>query len=59
LGPAHAFVRVHRSLLRREGSALQTFHTGYQLMRTADGWRVLMAVAYAENLSEMKHHAAQ
>lgn len=59
LGPAHAFVLLHWTLLRKDGSTLQTFHTGYQLMRADAGWRVLLAVAYEEKLSEMLHHAAQ
>lgn len=59
LGPAHAFVLLHWTLFRQDGSLLQSFHTGYQLLRTAEGWRVLLAVAFEENLSEMKHHAAQ
>ena len=59
LGPNHAFVHLHWTLKRRDGSLLQQFHTGYQLLRSAQGPRVLLAVAHQENLSEMKHHAAQ
>ena len=59
LGPNHAFVHLHWTLQRQDGSLLQQFHTGYQLMRTAQGPRVLLAVAHQENLSEMKRHAAQ
>jgi hypothetical protein len=43
---------------RADFSLLQTFHTGYQLMRTAAGPRVLLAVAHQEDIAEMKPHAA-
>ena len=59
MGPNHAFAHLHWTLKRGDGSLLQQFHTGYQLMRTAQGPRVLLAVAHQENLSEMKRHAAQ
>ena len=59
LGQHHAFAHLHWTLQRRDGSLLQQFHTGYQLLRTAQGLRVLLAVAHQENLSEMKDHAAQ
>lgn len=58
MGHCHAFVRLHWTLRRADGSVLQSFHTGYQLMRTAHGPRVLMATAYEEDLAEMKRHAA-
>ena len=54
LGKAHAFAHVHWTLQRRDGSLLQHFHTGYQLMCTAQGPRVLLAVAHQENLSTMQ-----
>jgi hypothetical protein len=59
MGADHAFAHLHWTLQRRDGSALQQFHTGYQLLRTAHGPRVLLAVAHEERLSEMKPHAAQ
>lgn len=59
LGQNHAFAHVHWFLHRHDGSLLQQFHTGYQLMRSAQGPRVLLAVAHQENLSEMKSHAAE
>ena len=59
LGPNHAFAHLRWTLTRSDGSLLQQFHTGYQLMRTASGPRVLLAVAHQESLREMKHHAAQ
>lgn len=59
LGPHHAFATLCWTLVRRDGSLLQRFRTGYQLLRTADGPRVLLATAYEEKLSEMKPHAAE
>ena len=59
MGPNHAFAHLHWTLKRKGGSLLQQFHTGYQLLRTAQGMRVLLAVAHQENLSEMKSHAAE
>ena len=59
MGPNHAFAHLHWTLKRSNGSLLQRFHTGYQLLRTAQGLRVLLAVAHQENLSEMKRHAAE
>ncbi len=58
LGANHAFAHLHWTVTRRDGSLLQQFHTGYQLMRTASGPRVLLAVAHQENIAEMKRHAA-
>ncbi len=59
LGPQHAFAHLHWTLKRADGSVLQQFHTGYQLMRTAAGPKVLLAVAHQEDIQEMKHHAAE
>ena len=59
LGPNHAFAHVHWTLKRHDGSLLQQFHTGYQLMRTAKGPQVLLAVAHQEDISRMKPHAAE
>jgi hypothetical protein len=59
MGSCHAFAHVRWTLRRSDASVLQQFHTGYQLIRTAQGPRVLLAVAHEENLSEMKPHAAQ
>ncbi len=59
LGPQHAFAKVHWTLKRRDGSLLQQFHTGYQLMKTAQGTRVLLAVAHAENIGRLRAGAAQ
>ena len=54
LGANHAFVNVHWQLWRKDGSLLQEFHTAYQLLRTAQGPRVLMATAYEEDVAGMK-----
>ena len=59
LGHNHAFAQLHWVLQRHDGSLLQQFHTGYQLMRIAQGPRVLLAVAHQEKPSEMKPHAAE
>jgi hypothetical protein len=59
MGADHAFAHLHWTLQRRDGSVLQQFHTGYQLLRTAQGPKVLLAVAHEERLSEMTSHAAQ
>lgn len=59
LGRQHVFAHVHWTLKRQDGSLLQQFHTGYQVMQTAAGPRVLLAVAHDEDLAEMKSHAAQ
>jgi hypothetical protein len=54
MGPAHAFVHLLWTLTRTDGSLLQRFHTGYQLMRTGQGLRVLLAVAHQEDLGRMR-----
>jgi hypothetical protein len=59
MGPDHAFAHLRWTLRKTDGSMLQQFHTGYQLMRTATGPRVLLAVAHQENLQEMQGHDAQ
>jgi hypothetical protein len=59
MGDDHAFARVQWTLSRLDGSLLQAFATGYQLMRTAQGPRVLLCTAYEENLKEMTPRVAQ
>ena len=59
LGPHHAFARLAWRITRQDGTLLQTFGTGYQLLRTAAGPRVLLATAFEEDIQEMKHHAAE
>ena len=48
LGVHHAFANLQWLLWRADGRLLQAFRTGYQLMRTADGPRVVLATAYEE-----------
>ena len=38
---------------------LQDFRTGYNLLRMADGLKVLLVTAYEEELARMKTHAAE
>ena len=59
MGANHAYAHLKWTLQRRDGSPLQTFGTGYQLMRSASGPKVLLATAFEEDLQEMKRHAAQ
>ncbi len=54
MGANHAFVHLHWTLQRRDGTPLQRFGTGYQLMRTGAGVRVLLAVAHQEDLRSMR-----
>lgn len=54
LGAHHAFVDMHWDLYRTNGAALQSFSTGYNLMRANDGIRVLMATQYEEDIATMK-----
>jgi hypothetical protein len=54
MGPHHAFADVAWTLLRADGSLLQAFRTGYQLMRGGRGLRVLLCIAHDENLSAMQ-----
>ncbi len=58
MGPNHAYALLSWQLFRKDGSLLQAFHTGYNLMRTQDGPKVLLAVAYQEDIAEMTSHAA-
>jgi hypothetical protein len=54
MGPHHAFADVAWALHRADHSLLQAFRTGYQLMRSAQGLRVLMCIAHDEDLSAMQ-----
>jgi hypothetical protein len=58
MGADHAFARVRWTLHRTDGALLQRFATGYQLMRTVDGPKVLLCTAYEEDLQEMKSDVA-
>ena len=55
MGENNAFTHLHWTLRRHDGSLLQQFHTGYQLMRTAQGPKVLLAVAHAEDLAALRN----
>lgn len=57
LGANHAFAHLQWVLHRADGSELQRFRTGYQLARTGDGPRALLAVAYQEDLVSMTPQA--
>jgi hypothetical protein len=59
LGETHAFAHVRWTLRRQDGSVLQQFGTGYQLVRGECGPQVLLCTAYAEDYKEMTPHAAQ
>ncbi len=58
LGPNHAFTNVIWRLWHTDGSLLQEFRTGYQLLRSDRGLRVLVATAYEENIARMSPHVA-
>lgn len=58
LGAHHAFAHVHWSLWRHDGSLLQDFHTGYNLLRTPSGPKVLLVTAYQEDIGRMRRDAA-
>jgi hypothetical protein len=61
LGRDQSFAQLRWTLTRRDGSVLQRFGTGYHLVRSERGVRVLTAAAYQENTRQMKGsaHAAQ
>ena len=54
LGRHQSFARLRWTLKRTNGSVLQRFDTGYHLVRTAGGIRVLTAAAFEENLRRQK-----
>ena len=58
LGANHAFADVRWTLRRKDGSILQRFGTGYQLIRGPRGPQVLLCAAYEEDYKEMTPHAA-
>ncbi len=59
MGRDHAFAHLQWTMTAADGRLLQRFCTGYQLLRTAAGPRVLLCTAHQEDLQEMKRHAAQ
>jgi hypothetical protein len=58
MGKHNAFAVVQWTLKRSDGSLLQTFKTGYNLMRTEHGPRVILATQFEEDIQEMKSNAA-
>jgi hypothetical protein len=56
-GADHVVAKLNWSLWRSDGSLLQRFDTGYQLLRTAAGWRVFGCIAHEEDITEMKRDA--
>jgi hypothetical protein len=58
MGAHHAFAVVQWSLHRHDGSLLQAFKTGYNLMRTDAGPRVILATQFEEDTQRMKRDAA-
>ena len=58
LGAEHAFALLQWRLLRHDGSLLQQFQTAYQVLRTLQGPRVLLAVAFEENTQRLKRTVA-
>ena len=54
MGANHVFAHLRWTLQRTDGTLLQQFATGYQLLRTAAGWRVMLAIAYSENIREIR-----
>lgn len=58
MGANHAFAIVQWLLKRSDGSLLQTFKTGYNLMRTTKGVRVILATQFEEDIQKMKRDAA-
>ena len=59
LGANHAFAQIGWTMHRPDGEVMQSFATGYQLLRTAAGPRALMCTAYQEDFSELKPDDAQ
>lgn len=59
LGANHAFANLHWTLWRGDGSRLHDFHTGYNLLRTPSGPKVLLVTAYEEDLARLKHPAVK
>jgi membrane-bound lytic murein transglycosylase MltF len=54
LGPQFAFADVQWTMRRADDTVLQRFDTAYQLIRTQQGWRVLLCTAYQENLQALR-----
>jgi hypothetical protein len=54
LGSHHAFADLHWDLFRKNGEPLQSFNTGYNLIRARDGIRALMVTQYEEDIANTK-----
>ena len=55
---ASSRTNLHWTLWRHDGSLLQDFHTGYNLLRTAAGPKVVLVTQYEEDIARMKPNAA-
>ena len=54
MGANHAFAVVSWTLWRKDGSVLQSFNTGYNLMPTDRGPRVILTTQFEEDVQKMK-----
>lgn len=54
LGAHDAFALVRWTLTRADGTLIQRFLTGYQLLHGAQGWRITWVTAFDESLDKMK-----
>ena len=57
MGQHHAFAVVSWKLTRTDGSRLQQFKTGYNLMRTERGPKLILVTQFEEDVDEMKTDA--
>lgn len=58
MGEHHAFAALSWTLRRTDGSLLQRFKTGYNLMRTTDGPKVILVTQFEEDVQRVKRDAA-
>jgi hypothetical protein len=54
LGPQFFWADVQWTVWRKDGSVLQRFRTAYQLVQRPQGLKVLICMAYEENLGAMR-----
>ena len=54
LGRDQSFATLRWTLKRSDGSVLQSYGTGYHLLRSEQGIRALAAAAFQEDLRRMK-----
>jgi hypothetical protein len=57
MGNDHAFAVLHWTLVRKDQSCLQSFHTAYNLMRGEAGPKVILATQFEEDIAAMKSYA--